>query len=352
MRFIVHRNKTKGDCGNFTELGNYTMKRILTMVLSLAMALSLCATAFADAPVARIEGKGDYNTLSEAISAAVSGDTIELLADVTETDAENAGIVYDLTGKILDLGGFTYTHNNFAHVFQGTGGKITNGKMVCAGGGSYALFVGDTGDTTSFVVEKLELTGGINIYNATGVVLRNVTVNGADYYAIWMDEASAATIESGTYTAGKGAVFGATTDSDNGEKSVLTVAGGTINAKGKPLMLDDGGTLNVKGGTFENLGDTIKTDGNGIISITGGTFKDGNGSKADVSQYLESGKQQNADGSVGNIPRYYYNSTTTTDTKADGTKGSPKTFDAGVGIYALTAVLSVTGMACVGKKKF
>ena len=51
-------------------------------------------------------------------------------------------------------------------------------------------------------------------------------------------------------------------------------------------------------------------------------------------------------------PRYYYNSTTTTDTKADGTKGSPKTFDAGVGIYALTADLSVTGMACVGKKKF
>ena len=52
-------------------------------------------------------------------------------------------------------------------------------------------------------------------------------------------------------------------------------------------------------------------------------------------------------------PRYYYNSTTTTtDTKTDETKGSPKTFDAGMGIYALTAVLSVTGMACVGKKKF
>ena len=52
-------------------------------------------------------------------------------------------------------------------------------------------------------------------------------------------------------------------------------------------------------------------------------------------------------------PRYYYNSTTTTtDTKADGTKGSPKTFDAGVGIYAVSALLSVTGMAYVGKKKF
>ena len=46
---------------------------------------------------------------------------------------------------------------------------------------------------------------------------------------------------------------------------------------------------------------------------------------------------------------YYYHPTT--DTKADETKGSPKTFDAGVGIYAVTAVLSVTGMAWVGKKR-
>ena len=50
-------------------------------------------------------------------------------------------------------------------------------------------------------------------------------------------------------------------------------------------------------------------------------------------------------------PRYYYYNSTTTGTKADGTKGSPKTFDAGVGIYAVTAVLSVTGMAWVGKKR-
>ena len=46
---------------------------------------------------------------------------------------------------------------------------------------------------------------------------------------------------------------------------------------------------------------------------------------------------------------YYYHPTT--DTKADETKGSPKTFDAGIGIYALTAVLSVTGMAWTAKKR-
>ena len=49
-------------------------------------------------------------------------------------------------------------------------------------------------------------------------------------------------------------------------------------------------------------------------------------------------------------PRYYYSSTTT-DTKTDTTKGSPKTFDAGIGIYAVTAVLSVTGMAWTAKKR-
>ena len=45
---------------------------------------------------------------------------------------------------------------------------------------------------------------------------------------------------------------------------------------------------------------------------------------------------------------YYYSPSTTTP---DTTKGSPKTFDAGVGIYAVTALLSVTGMAWAAKKR-
>ena len=80
--------------------------------------------------------------------------------------------------------------------------------------------------------------------------------------------------------------------------------------------------------------------------ITGGKFSDkptvANGYKA----------TQNGDGTwtVTKISSYYYYSpsTTTPDTT---TKGSPKTFDAGVGIYAVTAVLSVTGMAWTAKKR-
>lgn len=52
-------------------------------------------------------------------------------------------------------------------------------------------------------------------------------------------------------------------------------------------------------------------------------------------------------------PRYYYNSSTTTDTdNADeDKKGSPKTFDPGAGIYAVSVALSLTGTVWIGQKR-
>ena len=100
-----------------------------------------------------------------------------------------------------------------------------------------------------------------------------------------------------------------------------------------------------------NGGVTVPTK----TGVTGGTFK-GEVTADMLAEGVEAVK--NADGSYTvaekTPPRYYYNSTTTTtDTKKDDTKtSSPKTFDAGVGVYAVSAILSVTGMAYVGKKKF
>ena len=45
---------------------------------------------------------------------------------------------------------------------------------------------------------------------------------------------------------------------------------------------------------------------------------------------------------------YYY---PTTDTKADDTKGSPKTADPGVALYAALSLLSLTGLTCTTKKR-
>ncbi len=103
---------------------------------------------------------------------------------------------------------------------------------------------------------------------------------------------------------------------------------------GKKVTITKGGEIN---GVNENVTVTVDADG---VKING---KDAARGKYTVPVTPDPTPEQ--------PPRYYYNSTTTTGTKVDGTKGSPKTFDAGVGIYAVTAVLSVTGMAWTAKKR-
>ena len=140
------------------------------------------------------------------------------------------------------------------------------------------------------------------------------------------------------------------------DKGMLSISGGTfIGGEERTYVICDVSTVNeaytdISGGTFTTGSATMIGKNNSAkVAVSGGTFKDAEGKTVDVSAYLVAGKQQNSDGSVGNKSYYYYSpSTTTPDTT---TKGSPKTFDAGVGIYAVTALLSVTGMAWTAKKR-
>ena len=141
------------------------------------------------------------------------------------------------------------------------------------------------------------------------------------------------------------------------DKGMLSISGGTfIGGEERTYVICDVSTVNeaytdISGGTFTTGSATMIGKNNSAkVAISGGTFKDAEGKTVDVSAYLVAGKQQNNDGSVGNKSYYYYPSTSDTTTST-ATKGSPKTFDAGVGIYAVTAVLSVTGMAWTAKKR-
>ena len=141
------------------------------------------------------------------------------------------------------------------------------------------------------------------------------------------------------------------------DKGMLSISGGTfIGGKERTYVICDVSTVSeaytdISGGTFTKGSATMigKID-SAKVAVSGGTFKDAAGNAVDVSAYLVAGKQQNSDGSVGNKSYYYYPSTSDTTTSTT-TKGSPKTFDAGIGIYAVTAVLSVTGMAWTAKKR-
>ena len=123
----------------------------------------------------------------------------------------------------------------------------------------------------------------------------------------------------------------------NGDKTMIAVGSAAIADaanSGKKVTITKGGEIN---GVNENVTVTVDADG---VKING---KDAARGKYTVPVTPDPTPEQ--------PPRYYYNSTTTTDTKKDEGKTSPKTFDAGMGIYAVTAVLSLSGMAWTAKKR-
>ncbi len=115
-----------------------------------------------------------------------------------------------------------------------------------------------------------------------------------------------------------------------------------------------GGSVNLDNNYWSDKPAATAVNPNGGVTVptkTGiavGTFK-GEVTADMLAEGVEAVPNGDGTYTVKKIVHYYYHPTT--DTKADGTKGSPKTFDAGVGIYAVTAMLSVTGMAWVGKKR-
>ena len=380
----------------------------MATILALVMALGLTATVWAadvsgstSTKAAKIGG-AEYDTLQAAIDAASGSETtvVVLLNDLTESITIDSGknVTIDLNGHKLtnEDGQHTITNNGTLTIVDTsaaksgtvdnvthTKGAIVNyGVTVLNGGtfersqekGTYSPY-GNGGNSWYTIANygKMEINAGVTVYNNGGYssMIRNVgegpdastlTINGGMFSGgvntVKNDEGGVLVVNGGNFsnTAQYVIMNWHKTTINNGTFKTLNTAKAvlfTSNYGGEANAAASAGELTITGGTFKRATDTQKmivdaydANNTGTASISGGTFD------ADVSQYLESGKQQNADGSVGNIPRYYYNSTTTTDTKKDDNKGtSPKTFDAGVGIYAVTAVLSVTGMAWTAKKR-
>ena len=210
-------------------------------------------------------GQAKYASLTAAITAAKSGETVKLEADVDLTNLPGGYNVFDISGVVLDLNDKTITvkNNNTGDdgtggyaVFQGVGAKITNGTFAVAeSGGNYALFIGDEGETNGFVVEDVTASG-INGYNATNVTLKGVTCAGGKYYSVWCDENAHVTIESGTYSSAGGAVLGCGTSSEEAPIEMV-VQGGTFTAKDEtqPIVLPSNGSEaytppQIEGGSF------------------------------------------------------------------------------------------------------
>ena len=380
------------------------MKKALATILALVMALGVTTAAWADeAKVAKI-GNAEYATLQEAVDAATNGQTIVLQSNVTLTaslnvaadktvtlDLNSCKITADMNGPhmICNAGNLTITDSsenktgeiakigaetNFGYVIENHGTmtldrcKIssTSVKSSAIENGWYTASANTAGTSCTMTIQNAEV----------------VSVNAAGgLYTVKNDDYGVMVINGGVFTngvAGAGAVL---------NWNDLTINGGTFTGASAVRTLKSGssdfetGKSQIKNGTFNGGIDTLDGYKTGItIAVTGGTFS------TDVKEYLAEGKilqkngdtytavtnsgitsgtytakptvpdgykvVENTDGTftVEKVGGYYYYQPTT-DTKTTDTKGSPKTFDAGVGIYAVTAVLSVTGMAWTAKKR-
>ena len=338
------------------------MKKVLATILALVMALGLTTAAWADeAKVAKI-GDTEYATLQEAVNAAAEGQTIVLLKDVEIADVVTVGkkVVLDMNGKKL--------YNSTTDIWNESTGAWSlisvrgNGDLTITGNGTFAAKENDC-----YAVD-VQAGGKVTIQNGTFI---------GNIHAVYVYTGTAI-INGGTYTVQQqypnadrpyDFVLNCYDASRAAGTATITVNGGEFPQIDPSNCKAEGeGTDFVAAGvavaTVTDGNDTSYAVGSAVIAAAANNGKSVTVTKTGPVTGVDAGKSiAVAEGvtgvTVNGVPvtgdsytvpsRYYYHPTT--DTKADGTKGSPKTFDAGVGIYAVTAVLSVTGMAWTAKKR-
>ena len=384
------------------------MKKVLATVLALLMALALCSVSWAaDTGVtcdgtncdhaAEFNGK-HYAHLVDAYAALTRGtapakqEVITLLKNSAGggigADADkNMNYVIDFAGHTYTVGapavGSVGTVSQGLRVMQTSTATFKNGTLKAADYNQLKQVVHTYGDVTldNFTVDATEDSyaqvavepdcGTLNIIGNSSILAREGQTG--LYVAFW---------HTGTYD---GTTVNVNTTGKITGKLVYEF---DERKTGAEAATENKGVLNIGNGNFEiaeietifteSLADELKVP---KISVSGGTYtvdvskyiatdkivqKDGNTYKVVADGAITSGTYtseptvpsgykatKNDDGTwtVSKVSYYYYPSTSDTTTSTT-TKGSPKTFDAGIALYVGMALTSVTGLAYTGKKKF
>lgn len=227
------------------------MKRIKYVLFLLMVMFGFTINVNALEEVAQINDT-KYETLESAVEAVNEGETITLLKDLDLTNhASFAYYVMDFPNNVtLDLNSYTIKSLNAGVVYQGNDLTIKNGSFVTPEGNSYALFVGDETETSNYLIENVTTDGGINVYDAHNVVLKDVEARGHDYYAVWADENASVVIENGQYTVnGNNGLLGVTNDNST-DVPMLIKSGLFITNDGKLYPGEEYAKFTIEGGSF------------------------------------------------------------------------------------------------------
>ena len=302
---------------------------------------------------------------------------------ITDSSAAKSGTI---TGGNAEYGGGVYVDDYAA--LKMTGGCITGCHASRGGGGIYSsgnLYMGGTAKIEKCTGSDDAIWNRENsdIYADGGTVDGTVNNQGTIKRS---EGAAAVTVFNGTvYNRSAGTIIAGIyngTVENNGTISGGTFCGGVTIRKGSWVwertgsisggtfyssIVNEAGPERVTGVTFAvtfDRGDGTKTEPtpvkyNDLVpkptapTKSGYTFtgwEDANGAydfNTPVTGPLTlTAKWEKVPSSGGN---YYYHPTT--DTKADDAKGSPKTADPGVALYAALSLLSLTGLTCTTKKR-
>ena len=250
-----------------------------------------------------------------------------------------AGGTFSNGGNFYSSGTLVINNGTFARgvsVQTGTA-TINDGDfktdVSCAGDGKLTINGGEFTFNTD-TNEVIDIKAGAKVTISNGVFAQENT------YRFCPNNKDRLTVTGGTFVSDAmvTALMGETINAPqatvvDGNKTMIAVGSAAIASaanSGKKVTVTKGGEIT---GINANVKITV-ADGVGDVTV--------NGKKVSSGEYTVPEEQK-----PSNNYYYYSPSTTTTDT----TKGSPKTFDAGIGVYAVTAVLSVTGMAWTAKKR-
>ena len=332
--------------------------------------------------VLRMRGTGSVLKVSDRATLTITDSSAAKSGTITGGNAEDGGGVYveahatlEMTGGCItgcraEDGGGVYIDNNAT--LKMTGGCITDCHASYGGGGIYSyenLYMGGTAK-----IEKCTSKWGsddaiwnrerCNIYADGGTVDGTVNNQGTIRRS---EGAAAETVFNGTvYNRSAGTIIAGIyneTVENNG-----TITGGTFwgtVTNKKSAWGNEAGTIS--GGTFAvrfDTGDGTKPEptpvehNRTVLRPTSDPEKSGHtfvgwylgdalyDFNTPVTAPLTLTAKWEKNPSSGGY--YYY---PTTDTKTDDTKGSPKTADPGVALYAALSILSLTGMVALNGKK-
>lgn len=246
-----------------------------------------------------------------------------------------AGGSYVSSGAMLISPDSTYT----AVIAGGTfDGNVVNNKSTTITGGTFSGEVQNSG-----VIENGQFNGAVNNYEGT--------IKGGTFYGSVKNSGECdlgtpfhiGTISGGTFN-------GTVTNEAAGRISGGTYNGSVYGTFYTVAFVSNGGTA-VPNQKYANTPVTAPTVSRAGYTLVGWYTDEACTAAYDFTQPVTDSVTLYAKWEAA--PRYYYNSGTTTDTDNgdEDKKGSPRTFDPGAGIYAVSAALSLTGTAWIGRKR-